>query len=58
MIALEQDDVHSKNPSFKMWLANMAAQNNMLHLILKIAEFINTSGDPDSDEEFEDCEAD
>lgn len=32
----------------------MAAQNSMMHLILKLAEFVD--GAQDSDEEFEDCE--
>lgn len=55
---IADEDEHVKNPSFRQWLANMSAQNNMLHLILKIAEFVNGTGDPDSDEEFEDCELD
>lgn len=48
------DDNQALNePTFKQWLANMVAQNNMMHVILKIADFVDSA---DSDEEFEDYE--
>jgi len=52
---IADEDKNMQNHSFKQWLANLHAQNSMLHIVLKLADFIENS--QDSDEEFEDCTA-
>jgi len=53
---IADDDKNMQNHSFKQWFANLNAQNSMLYIVLKLADFIDNS--QDSDEDFEDCTAD
>jgi hypothetical protein len=40
---IADDDKNMQNHSFKQWLANLNAQNSMLHIVLKLADFIDNS---------------
>ena len=57
----DEDKVANTEPTFKTWQANLNAQTNCMRVLLKLADFIDTSkvsADEDglSDEDFEDCE--
>jgi len=52
---IDDEDKNLSNHSFKQWLANLNAQNSMLHVCLKLAEFVENG--QESDDDFEDCEA-
>ena len=61
-VAAEDEDLVAKTePQFKTWQASLLAQTNCMRLLLKIADFLDTSredDDDEDDEEFEDCEDD
>jgi len=40
---IADDDKNMQNHSFKQWLANLNAQNSMLKIVLKLADFIDNS---------------
>ena len=58
---IDDDDKNAQNPNFKKWLATVYAQNNMLNIILKLSDFVDTQDKQESeneDAEFEDLEFD
>ncbi len=56
----EEDQVAINEPAFRTWSAKLQAQTNCLRILLKLADFLDTSklgqADEDDDEDFEDCE--
>ena len=57
----DEDQVAKTEPKFASWLSNLMAQTNCMRILLKLADYLDTSkvggSDEDSeDEEFEDCE--
>lgn len=58
---IDDEDKNAQNPNFKKWLATVYAQNNMLSIILKLSDFVDTQDKHESeneDAEFEDLEFD
>ena len=60
----EEDKVANTEPQFRTWYANLLAQTNCMKMLLKIADYLDSSkvrndtmGD-DEDDDFEDCEED
>ena len=64
MIEAEGEDMVAKTePQFRTWRSNMLAQTNCMRILLKIADFLDTSksggshdNEDDDDDDFEDCE--
>ena len=59
--AEDEDMVAKTEPQFKTWQASLLAQTNCMRLLLKIADFLDTSRadeDEEDDEAFEDCDDD
>ena len=58
----DEDKVAKTEPLFRTWQANLLAQTNCMRILLKIADYLDTSrsgdDDDDDDEEFEDCDDD
>lgn len=58
----DEDQVAKSEPQFRTWLANLQAQTNCMRILLKIADYLDTSrncdDDDDEDEDFEDCDDD
>ena len=55
------DLVANAEPQFRTWFADLLAQTNCMRILLKLADFSDTSkvggsDDDDEDEDFEDCE--
>ena len=59
----EEDKVALTNPKFGLWKNGLLAQTNTLRMVVKVADFLDSSKadfseDEGSDAEFEDCEED
>ena len=58
----DEDLVAKSEPQFKTWNASLLAQTNCMRVLLKLADYLDTSkldvSGEDEDEEFEDCEED
>lgn len=58
--AEDEDTVAKSEPLFRTWYASLIAQSNAMRILLKLADYLDTSkvggDDDDDDEEFEDCD--
>jgi len=53
----DEDTVANSEPTFRTWHTSLLAQTNAMRILLKLADFLDTTkSEDDDDEEFEDCE--